>query len=387
MKALLNDLESKGKDVLYMSLDIESDARHFNSQESLIAKLKLELGSGGGFVFIDEIQRKKNAGLFLKGLFDAALPYKFIVSGSGSLELKEKIHESLAGRKRLFTLNTLSLEEFINFKTEYKYEDKLLDFCRIEKIKFDLILKEFMNFGGYPRIALEEDPQEKIHLMDEIYRSYIEKDISFLLNIDKPEAFSKMLKLLAAQSGSLVNYSDIATNTGISVPTLKNYIWYAEKTFAVNLITPFFRNKIKEITKSPVVYFADHGMRNYMLGMFGNLQNPVDAGLVFQNLVYNLLKENFSMGNVGLHYWRTTDKAEVDFVINYGSSVIPIEVKYSKIKKCTLTRSMHSFIEKYQPERAFVVSPDYHDEIKIKNSLVEFISPIEINRVRAETGA
>ena len=72
-----------------------------NSQQSLVNKLRLELGDEFGVAFIDEIQRKENAGLFLKGLFDQGLPYKLVVSGSGSLELKEKIHESLVGRKRL----------------------------------------------------------------------------------------------------------------------------------------------------------------------------------------------------------------------------------------------------------------------------------------------
>jgi len=77
----------------------------------------LELGKERSYVFIDEIQRKENAGFFLKGVFDLKLPYKFIVSGSGSLELKEKIHESLVGRKRLFELTTITFDEFVHHKT------------------------------------------------------------------------------------------------------------------------------------------------------------------------------------------------------------------------------------------------------------------------------
>ena len=84
-------------------------------------------------VFIDEIQRKENAGLFLKGLYDLGLSYKFVVSGSGSLELKEKIHESLAGRKRVFEMTTLSFEEYLNFKTQNRYQDSLPDFFSVEQ--------------------------------------------------------------------------------------------------------------------------------------------------------------------------------------------------------------------------------------------------------------
>ena len=131
---LLKDyLDKKGNKTILLNLDFEADRYFFNSQNSLIKKIELELGRNKGYVFIDEIQRKENAGVFLKGIYDRNLPYKFIVSGSGSIELKEKIHESLAGRKRLFELNPVSLDEFVNFKTNYRYENKLKDFYNIEK--------------------------------------------------------------------------------------------------------------------------------------------------------------------------------------------------------------------------------------------------------------
>ncbi|MBW2662531.1 MAG: AAA family ATPase, partial [Deltaproteobacteria bacterium] len=98
MEMLQERLVQKGEKTLYLNLDIEWDRPHFESQQALINKVELELGKKKGFVFIDEIQRKENAGLFLKGLYDLKLPYKFIISGSGSLELKKQIHESLIGR-------------------------------------------------------------------------------------------------------------------------------------------------------------------------------------------------------------------------------------------------------------------------------------------------
>ena len=111
---LKGELDQRGEPTLFLNLDVEWDRPHLESQAALIRKLELELGKKGGFVFVDEIQRKEDAGRFLKGLYDLNLPYKFIVSGSGSLELKERIHESLVGRKRLFELNTLTFEEFFN---------------------------------------------------------------------------------------------------------------------------------------------------------------------------------------------------------------------------------------------------------------------------------
>ncbi|MDQ1355407.1 MAG: uncharacterized protein QG657_5717, partial [Acidobacteriota bacterium] len=96
MNLLKKELDDRGEKTLFLNLDIESDKIFFSTQSRLIQKIELELGKQKGYVFIDEIQRKENAGLFLKGLADMNLPYKFIVSGSGSLGLKDQIPESLA---------------------------------------------------------------------------------------------------------------------------------------------------------------------------------------------------------------------------------------------------------------------------------------------------
>ena len=105
LKMLLAKLHREGRQTLFFNLDFEKDFRYVESQETFLRKIKLEAGNDPVFVFIDEIQRKENAGLFLKGIYDLEAPQlKMIVSGSGSLELKENIHESLVGRKRIFEI-------------------------------------------------------------------------------------------------------------------------------------------------------------------------------------------------------------------------------------------------------------------------------------------
>ena len=110
----------------------------------MLARVRLEAGEQEAFVFVDEIQRKTNAGLFLKGLYDQDLPYKWVVTGSGSLELKEKIHESLLGRKRLFELFPVNISEFLHFKTHYAYPGKLREWVRLESEKAELLLMEYL---------------------------------------------------------------------------------------------------------------------------------------------------------------------------------------------------------------------------------------------------
>jgi len=150
MLLLKAQLEAQGKKTVFFNLDIESDKQFFISQDQLLKKIALEIGKNQGYVFIDEIQRKGDAGLFLKGLYDMNLPYKFIVSGSGSVELKGKVHESLAGRKRIFELSTISFVEFVNYRTGYKYEDRLAKFFDLDPNQTQRLLRNICSSAVIP---------------------------------------------------------------------------------------------------------------------------------------------------------------------------------------------------------------------------------------------
>lgn len=373
MKILEEKLKNANKNTLYLNLDSESDKKFFSSQESLINKIRLELGSKKGFVFIDEIQRKEDAGVFLKGIYDMGFSYKFIVSGSGSIELKEKIYESLAGRKRIFTIEPISFEEFVDFKTGYKYVSKKNKFFELEKDKTKYLLEEYLNFGGFPRVILEERLKDKQLVIDDILHSYLEKDISSLLNVEKISAFGEMIRLCASRIGQLVNYSNLAGILNISVRTLKNYLWYAEKTFVLKRIEPFFRNFRKEISKMPTIYFYDLGLRNYVLGLFGNIFASENMGLVFENFVLNILVNRIQFSGGKINFWRSKDKAEVDFVINFGEEVIPVEVKYKVRRNFSVGKSLFSFINKYKPKKAYIVGIDGYKKISVKETEVTFL--------------
>jgi len=370
MKLLEEELRRKGELTLFLNLDLEYDKVHFRSQEALIQRIRLEFGEKKGFVFIDEIQRKEDAGLFLKGIYDLGLPYKFIVSGSGSVELKEKIKESLVGRKRVFELLTLSFEEFFHYKTQYRYEGRLPLYFEIEKERGRLLLEEYLTFGGYPRVVLEEELSEKLSLINEIYHSYIERDIFYLLKVKKLPEFESLVKILANSTGKLFNVNEVSKILQVSVKTLKEYLWYLEKTYIVSKVTPFYRNVRKELSKAPLYYFYDLGLRNFAIGEFGRVR---DYGFLFQNLVYLILLERTKNTPYRIHFWRTKDKAEVDFVIDLGRGQLPIVVKSKELKEAEITRALRSFIEKYQPERALVINLGFYDRIKIGNTEIIFL--------------
>jgi uncharacterized protein len=172
-----------------LNLDFEDDFRQVSSQQELIKRLKLEFGSQKGYVFIDEVQRKENAGLFFKGIYGQKLPYKFILTGSRSVELKEKVTESLAGRKQILEMHPVSFLEFVDFRTNYEYSDRLNIFLRNNDPRLNAIFQEYLEFGGYPRVILAETLDRKREEMQEIYNSYLDKDIMQLLRVKKLNHF------------------------------------------------------------------------------------------------------------------------------------------------------------------------------------------------------
>ena len=367
---VLKEIMSELDKTLFFNLDIEQDNLHFESQQHFLQRIQLEFGDEKAYVFIDEVQQKKDAGRFLKGLYDMDLPYKFIVTGSGSIELKEKINEALTGRKHLIEMSSVTFNEFVNYKTDNKYTNRLKTYFEIEKEQTKLFLDEYLKFGGYPAVVTAETALRKKEIMNEIFNSYITKDISFLLEVKFPDKFVKLIQLLAVQSGSIINYSQLSQDTALSVETLKNYLWYAEQTFIISIVKPYFTNAKKEITKSPTIYFNDLGMCNFSKSSYGI--GNVD-GMLFQNFIYLLLKKKYEKGLSKINFWRTKDKAEVDFVVQSEQGLTPIEVKYSELKKPTVSRSFRSFINKYSPKIAFIVNLGLETDMLINETTVKFI--------------
>lgn len=356
MRALQEQLEEKGEKTVWLNLDNEEDKQRFASQAQLLAYIELQVGKKRAVVFIDEVQRKEDAGLFLKGVFDMNTPYKFVVSGSGSLELKAAIPESMAGRKQLFTIDPVSFEEFVNYKTSYQYENKLAIFFALEEERTARLLSEYMAFGGYPRVVLAETAALKQAQMQEIYRSYIDRDIHDLLHLEKTDAFTNLLKIIASQIGSLVNITELASTIAIDEKTIKNYLFYLEQTFIIRKVTPFFRNTRSEITKAPIYYFVDIGLRNWLLSLFGLPEIPTPlSGHLFENIVFTILRSQTEHTPTQIHFWRTKDQAEVDFILEKGLEIIPIEAKYKKLLQIEVPRSLRSFLARYKPAKGYIV--------------------------------
>jgi len=221
---------------------------------------------------------------------------------------------------------------------------------------------------------------EACRLVDDIYRSVLERDVTYLLKVEKTEAFSSLIKVMAGQIGNLINYRELSSTLGISYQTVKKYLWYAQRIFLLEIITPFSRNIRKEISQSPVVYFRDLGMRNYPLGVFGNILSPAGCGFLFQNLVFLILTSSIQHGSSGIHFWRTKDRAEVDFVVEKGKDLIPIEVKFKALNEIEIPRSLVNFCERYSPAEAYIINLALNKEMKVGKTTVSSIPYWELPR-------
>jgi len=206
------------------------------------------------------------------------------------------------------------------------------------------LLEEYITFGGYPRVVLEPDPEKKIILLRNIFSTYIEKDIGSLFGSAYREKAVNVLRYLAEITGRLVNFQDVAQAVSLYFNDLKTVFSILEQTYVIRPIKPFHKNVISELKKNPKYYFLDLGLRNALLDRFAFTET--EKGALLENYVFLILKEK------RLSFWRTTHKAEVDFVLKDG--IIPVEVKL----RPKISKSLSTFIGHYQPQAGIIANRD-----------------------------
>jgi len=285
-------------------------------------------------VFIDEIQYLDDPSNFLKILFDEhVIQIKLVVTGISAFYLDEKFNDSLAGRKRIFNLLTCDFDEYLELSNKHQFIDEInrlinqpgakstqLEYLRIE-------WENYMIYGGYPAVITETDKNEKVLLLREIRDSFIKRDI-LESGVSNETAFYQLLRILAEQSGKLVNLNELSSTLRIKNETAANYISVMQKCFHVVLSRPFFRNLRKELIKMPKVYFLDTGLRNCLFNNFQPLSARMDKGELWENQVFRILADKYGMESV--YFWRTSAGNEIDFILPEIEKPKAIEVKFDE---------------------------------------------------------
>lgn len=328
LRQLLEEFKTEGRRVFFLTLEDPAILELLNSHPDKLFQVIPPLdNSQKTIILIDEVQYQANPSNFLKYLYDQySDKLKLMVSGSSGFYIDEKFKDSLAGRKRLFTLPTLGFKEMLFFKGRGELGEYINtgSLPRIYLSELINLWQEYMLFGGYPDVVLENQIEEKKAILDEIASSYVKKD-ALEASVKYPDAYLMIMTLLGAQIGGLVNINDIGRDMKLDHGTVEAYIRVMRKSFHISLIKPYFKNLPKELRKMSKVYFNDLGLRNHFVRNYSPIALRDDRGALLENYVFRLFLDHYKQDDI--KFWRTQKKQEVDFIIE---SKIAYEVKYSE---------------------------------------------------------
>lgn len=318
------------------------------------------------YFFLDEVQYAKTAGKLLKLIYDSKENVKIIITGSSTLDIND-IGSYLVGRVLFFELYPFSFGEFLRAKNEQLhtyYMKNKFDYNTKKEVntlfldKLNPLLKEYIIFGGYPKVVLEKEINNKKFLLKNLYLTYIEKDIVKVYGINYRQKIIDLIKYLASINSAIINYDAICSQIGLYNKELKQILSIIEGTYIVKLIRPYHKNLVSELRKNPKSYFVDTGLRNFITERFDFSDD--EWGKLYENHVLNIFRAK------KVNFWRTTAKAEVDFVLE---EKLPIEVKIHP----KIARSLRSFLLTYTPEIAVVANLTSFEKNTIEKTQVYFV--------------
>lgn len=338
------------------------------------------------YLFLDEYQYIEQGGQKLKLVFDELSDrVKIVVTGSSSLELTTQTAKFMVGRLLSAYLFPFSFEEFLTAKSKrlariyrkrksalrgFLFEGKSVPekFFKAPFLKeLNKYWKRYAIFGGYPAVVTAESKETKKDLLRGLANTYIERDVIGLLGERSIKEFRDLVRIVASQSGGLVNYQDLATDSNLYYKKVKHFLSVLEETFLIKEVLPFHKNLTTELKKNPKIYFLDSGLRNLLVDNFSDLEFRSDKGRIAEGIVLSNLEYAFKAKGEVL-FWRTTGGAELDFLLRRGAKLYPIEVKYRSMKKPKTTRALYSFVKTYNPEQVLVLTKDLWARKKIEGN-------------------
>jgi len=261
-------------------------------------------------VFIDEIQNFPEITHIIKYLIDH-YQVKFIVTGSSNYYLRNLFPESLSGRKFLYTLHPLSFTEFLCFNGYLSEDELLIDFrnalCkepdRYEFEKRNPLYDNYVEFGGFPEVALTKDSRTKILIIRNIFASFFEKDIKLFTELKDIRELRDLILLLAPRNGNIMDVSKLASELGINRVKTYSYLEFLRGIFFLKLIPKFSGSIDKSVASGRKIYFSDTGILNVI--------SKVTEGQLFETALCNQLSQ---YGD--LTYYNKRNTAEIDFILN-----------------------------------------------------------------------
>lgn len=308
-------------------------------------------------LMIDEVQKCTSIFNRLKIVLDSTEKCgNFFLTGSQKFQLMENVSESLAGRISVMELEGLSLREIT--ETEYNRhfvpsEDYI---CSREKElkNYPTDIWGIIHRGSYPELYANPD-REWVDYYQSYVKTYLERDVNQLIKAKNHMTFVRFMTAVAARTGQIINYANIASELSISEVTVKEWISILERSGIIYLLKPYTPNALNRAIKTPKLYFRDTGLCSYLTRWLTpeTLKNGAMAGAVFETFIINEILKSYS--NEGLDYdfnvfyYNGKDKkkhtqkgntseidGEIDFIIQENGILYPIEIKMTTMPKAIM---------------------------------------------------
>ena len=314
-------------DSIYLDMERPSDLQKLDDAEWFLSSQKAKL------ICIDEVQRKPTLFPLIRSLVDEwDRNGSFLILGSASRDLLQQSSESLAGR-----ISYKKLTPFLWKELDGKYS-----------------IEKYFAQGAFPRSILANDIETSFEWRENFISTFLERDL-LLWKGFTPTTMRRFWQMLAHVNGQTVDYTTLAKSLGVSSITVKNYIDLLESSFMLEVIPPYISNLGKRLVKAPKVYISDSGITAALLGLrnFEQMAGHPSVGAVWEQIVLSNLKGLFP--EASFYFYRTSNGAEIDFVMKIKNIVFAIECKanYSP----TLSKGNYNAIEDVAPNQVFVVSP------------------------------
>lgn len=307
-------------------------------------------------MFIDEVQKVPDLLEYIQGIVDDNPDRKFLLTGSSNFELLKGLSESLPGRAGVFELQPMS---FVEARQQLAGKD-------INTMLFE---------GLYPAICAGKNKARFFY--PSYVKTYLEKDVRDLLQIQNQLQFARFMKLCAARVGSLFNASEVANEVGVDSKTITRWLSVLQASYLVTLLPPYFQNASKRLVKTPKLYFNDPGLACYLLDIETETQLDRDKmrGAIFENyVVMEVVKHRLNQGREGgVYFYRDSNQNEVDILLKQEGELTAIEVKSSMTYSASFEKSLKKidqWMEEPVKQKVIVYNGDFENvagDIKVVN--------------------
>lgn len=313
------------------------------------------------YLFLDEVQNAEDWDKTVKRIYDLNREVKIFLSGSRLL--KKEISTSLAGRCAYFSVYPFSFAEFLRAKgVEIGSEiDKI---GKKGEIKHEL--REFLEWGGFPEIVLEEDEEIKEELLGFYSDTILYRDVLEGSSIRKPEKLEKLKSFLMSNITNPVSYNKLSEQLGISHESVSSYIKEMENAYYFFTVPRFSFSVKKQQINPKKIYCVDNGLRNYSGFRFSD-----DIGRLFENGVFRHLQNR----GEEIYYWRDDKGRETDFILKNGKKVeqalqVCSDIGESKEREI---KGLLSALKKFNLKVGTIITSDREGKEEIDGRTVRYI--------------